>query len=124
MNTYVSATSARIASLNDEMRVRGLTCLMAYRLDEAQKYGMYVMTSGIARHPELRSILEKIVAFVDFQKGDDPYGEHDFGAIDHGEERIFWKIEYYDPSMVFGSADASNPECTRRVMTIMYAAEY
>lgn len=124
MSMNVCNTSARIAELNDGMRVRGLTCLMAYRIEEAQRHGMYVMTSEIARHPELRKILEKIVAFSEFREDDDPYGEHDFGAIDHDEERIFWKIEYYDPSMVFASADPARPEMTRRVMTIMFASEY
>ncbi len=54
----------------------------------------------------------------------DPYGEHDFGAIDHNGQKIYWKIDYYDPDLKYGSKDPSGPVQTARVLTIMLANEY
>ena len=42
----------------------------------------------------------------------------------HDAERIFWKIDYYDPSLDFGSEIPSDPAQTVRVLTIMLASEY
>lgn len=72
--------------------------------------------------------LPRIIALVrdhtDFAPGNDPYGEHDFGAFDYEGDRIIWKIDYYDsPEMEYGSEDPSDPS-TVRVMTIMLASEY
>ena len=44
--------------------------------------------------------------------------------IDFEGRKVFWKIDYYDPSMYFGSSDPADESLTRRVMTIMLAEEY
>jgi hypothetical protein len=62
--------------------------------------------------------------FDAFTEGDDPYGEHDFGAFDLDGTRYFWKIDYYDHDLEHGSDDPSDPEKTRRVLTIMRADKY
>ena len=49
---------------------------------------------------------------------------HDFGAFVHNGERVFWKIDYYDPSLTKGSEDPADPQQTARVLTIMLASEY
>jgi hypothetical protein len=38
--------------------------------------------------------------------------------------RIIWKIDYFNAQWRFSSPDPSNPEVTRRVLTIMRADEY
>lgn len=86
--------------------------------------GSVVMTSGVANHPAKEEIIAAVRAFDDFTEGDDPYGEHDFGALDVAGERIFWEIDYYDPQYQFGSEDPSDPAKTGRLLTILLAEEY
>lgn len=60
-------------------------------------------------------------------------GEHDMGALDveidgpgfgTTTERIFFKLDYYDPTLSFLSDDPADPSKTVRVLTIMLASEY
>ena len=69
------------------------------------------------------SILAKVKAFDNFSEDNDPYGEHDFGAIEIlGVGKVFWKIDYYDDSdMEFGAEDK---ETAYRVLVIMLADDY
>jgi hypothetical protein len=69
-------------------------------------------------------IRELVETFSAFTHDNDPYGEHDFGAIEHDGTRVFWKIDYYDTDYQYGSSDPSDPAQTRRVLTIMLADEY
>jgi hypothetical protein len=62
--------------------------------------------------------------FAKFEPANDPYGEHDFGAVDVAGQKFFWKIDYYDSKMEFGSDDPADPAKTTRVLTIMRADEY
>jgi hypothetical protein len=54
----------------------------------------------------------------------DPYGEHDFGALTVEDRKIFFKIDYYDRALAGGSPDPADPRVTTRVLTIMLAEEY
>jgi Protein of unknown function (DUF3768) len=88
--------------------------------------GRVVMTQGInalSLDAKARLILA-VQSFTNFAKGDDPYNEHDFGAIELAGETYFWKIDYYDQEVVGGSEDPADPEKTTRVLTIMRADEY
>ncbi len=69
-------------------------------------------------------IFEAVNEFEAFTPDNDPYGEHDFGVIKVGSERIIWKIDYYDTALESGSPDPSNPAVTTRVLTVMLASEY
>ncbi|MFK0331031.1 DUF3768 domain-containing protein [Rhizobium sp. NPDC090275] len=70
------------------------------------------------------ALLTAVQQFDRFNTDNDPYGEHDFGAIDLGAACYLWKIDYYDPDLQFGSADPADEAVTCRVMTIMRADEY
>ncbi len=88
--------------------------------------GQLYVTEGIAALPaeDQSAIREKVERFSDFSRDNDPYSERDFGAFEHGGEKVFWKIDYYDKSLTAGSEDPSDPRLTTRVLTIMLASEY
>lgn len=69
-------------------------------------------------------MLRKVREFDAFDAGNDPHGEHDFGAIEHDDFRYFFKIDYYDLACRYGSPDPTNPAVTVRVLTVMRADEY
>lgn len=74
---------------------------------------------------EIALIIDKVKNYETFNKGNDPYGEHDFGSFMHNGEKIFWKIDYYDrKSTKYASSDPSDINVTTRVLTIMLAEEY
>jgi len=110
----MSTLSPALSALNDAFR-RSLS-----------GGGKRLMTAGVAALPasDQAAILAKVIAFEAFTEDDDPHGEHDFGAFEHGGQPIFWKIDTYDASMEFGSEDPADPARTVRVLTIMLADEY
>jgi hypothetical protein len=88
--------------------------------------GAVMITAGVEAMPneQRRSLLAKVRAFDAFSEDNDPHGEHDFGSIDEGGVRCFWKIDYYDREMTMHSDDAADPAVTTRVLTVMLAEEY
>ena len=88
--------------------------------------GQWLMTRGITVLPDSdrAAIRGKVESFETFTEGNDPWGEHDFGAFHHEGEKIFWKIDYFDLEYTYGSPDSANPAVTRRVLTVMLASEY
>ncbi|MFE0233335.1 DUF3768 domain-containing protein [Brucella anthropi] len=97
--------------------------------DRLRKYGIggrIMMTQGIAalQQSEIHDIVQAARSFDSFTKENDPHAEHDFGFIQIGPHSVFWKIDYYDESLSMHSPDATDPNITVRVMTIMLADEY
>jgi hypothetical protein len=86
--------------------------------------GRVMLTRGIVGRDDTQTILDRVRTFDDFSEGNDPYGEHDFGAFDQAGEKIFWKIDYYDADMTAGSPDPADAAVTTRVLTVMLAEEY
>ena len=68
--------------------------------------------------------LSEVKTFNRFEKGNDPYGEHDFGSIKLEGTTFFWMIDDYDLAMSQHSVDPANGDATIRVLTIMCANEY
>jgi hypothetical protein len=102
-----------IAVLNDRARTTFLECRV-------------VLTEGIQTLPDTvrLDILQQVRSFDAFTPDNDPYGEHDFGAFDCAGKRIFWKFDYYDQALRYGSPDPTDTDLTCRVLTIFLAEEY
>ena len=85
-----------------------------------------IVTQGIQDQGEkfMYPVFDRVRAFDDFSPDNDPHGEHDFGAFEYLGQKIFWKYDYYDNNLEFGSEDPSDPKQTVRVLTIMLASEY
>ena len=111
--------SARIAALNDAFR---------YSFEGSQvhlSHGIAALSETARRH---------ILAIVNYDQDrftpdNDPYGEHDFNTFayqlpDKSYIQVNWKIDYYDPTLTYGSEDPADPTVTVRVLTIMLAEEW
>jgi len=88
--------------------------------------GRVMMTAGVNTLTDAvqRAVFRKIQAFDAFDDENDPWGEHDFVSVEHDGQTFFTKIDYYNRDLSGHSEDATDPEKTCRVMTIMLAEEY
>ena len=110
----MESRTAEIRRLND-----------ALRTGESDD-GIIVVTQDARAGGEafLHAAMAAMRSFSDFNADNDPHGEHDFGAFDVEGQRLFFKVDYYDPTMTAHSADPTDPKVTRRVLTVMLASEY
>lgn len=81
------------------------------------------VTPGIMLLRNVPGLIQTVRAYDDFNSDNDPYGEHDFGALAWDSERVYWKIDYYDQTLTYGAEDPLSPDC-RRVLTVLLASEY
>ena len=111
MTEIVDVTTIR--ALNDRFR-------------QSLRGGMLVMTAGVIALGQARQlkILEAVARFDYFDEDNDPYGEHDFGALEVEGERLFFKIDYFAQSLSAHSPDPADEAVTNRVLTVMLAEEY
>ena len=77
--------------------------------------GALVITPGIeALAPATRSeLLREVRTYNQFDADNDPHNEHDFGSLEINGQRVFWKIDYYDRDVQFGSKILLIPRKTR-----------
>ena len=80
------------------------------------------VTSGVYELPDLHGLMQAVREFDSFTEDNDPYDEHDFGSLEWHDEKVFWKIDYYDQALEYGE-DPLSSKC-RRVLTVMLASEY
>jgi hypothetical protein len=108
------ASKMTITELNDRFRQHN------------QGHGQVVMTSAVSALPieQQTALMEMVKRFSDFNEGNDPYGEHDYGSFEFEGEEYLWKIDYYsDDSYKYGTDDPSD-HSTQRAMTVMHSSEY
>jgi len=105
-------STTKIRALNDEFRTQG------------RGNGLVYLTAGIYRFALLEQrieILQRVRSFAVFTRGNDPYGEHDYGSFEYAGKKILWKIDLYEEPNV---KDANGEPVVTRVLTIMLANEY
>ena len=102
-----------IQQLNDQLRIR-------------LEGGDVVVTPSVNALPQATQyrVLDAIRTFDDFNDENDPYGTHEFGNVEVDGRSFWFKIDAYDTAFEYGSPDPSDPEVTRRVMTILTPEEY
>lgn len=102
----------RIRELNDRHR-------------SEMPHGGVLLTRAVANFDNslVLEIICAIRAFDAFTPGNDPWGEHDFGQVTVTAEQFFWRIDAYDINLEFGSPDPTDEAVTRRILTIMTAAD-
>ena len=116
VNPYAAEViKRRIRDLNDE-----------FRRNPFLGPDRFMLTQGVCAlsDSDRRTVIERVLGFTNFTEGNNPHGEHDFGALDLNGTKIFWKIDYYTPDLKHGSPDPSDPSITCRVLTVMLASEY
>ncbi|MEM9010621.1 MAG: DUF3768 domain-containing protein [Pseudomonadota bacterium] len=104
----------RIRELNDRFRREG------------RGQGSVMITSGLQEQGAafVAEALAAVRNFDAFTADNDPWGEHDFGAVEIAGQRVFFKFDYYTPDLTAGSENPGNEGLTHRVLTIMLASEY
>ena len=112
-NSEALKHAKKIAALNDALRKHGTG-------------GRIMLTSGVQSlgQAAVNEILNKVRAFDNFTKDNDPHQEHDFASINVGGNKVFFKIDYYDANLQYASPDPADASKTCRVMTILLADEY
>lgn len=112
--TEHTAKQLQIQALNDAAR-------------RAPQDHRLVVTDGVAcaaYEIGLAKILGGLSAFNAFDEANDPHNEHDFGVLTVASQKLWWKIDYYNHDLSQGSPDASDPNRTVRIITIMKPEEY
>jgi len=110
----------RTRRLNDEMRAAMATG------QDIPKFGIVTLTSGVSDRGDgfAYRAMGAVIEFDQFDADNDPHNEHDFGTFEIEDEKLFWKIDYYDLELTMHSLDKSDRDATKRVLTIMLASEY
>jgi len=111
-------TKDKIRDLNDR-----------FRKGESGIPGNVIATSGIAaileeNNLEFAALAEIVREYDSFSEDNDPHQEHDFGNFEFCQQKCYWKFDYYDTDMLYGSEDPADINKTHRVLTILLASEY
>lgn len=102
-----------IAAQNDQFRTKGPLGEIA---------GTFVITQAINAHGPafVDACVRAVKAFDAFNEDADPFGTHEMGVIEVAGEKVWFRIDLYDTDYEWASPDPTDPEKTRRVMTILF----
>ena len=114
--------AALIAAQNDAFR----KSIAQFATGPHVPKGKVVMTRGVAEQSEKfqRELITKVITFDAFDSDSDPYGWHEMGVIEIGDQTVWFKIDLLDVNYAYGAEDPTNPDQTRRVMTLLFPSEY
>jgi hypothetical protein len=88
--------------------------------------GKLVMTRGVVAlgAEVIHALTDAVQTYDNFTADNDPYGEHDFGALTVMGHELIFKIDYFDLDLSVHSPDPADPAVTTRVLTIMLSEEF
>jgi len=116
----IPAETALIAAQNDQFR-RAI-------IDPPKSAvaGRLLVTPGVVDcGPDfMQEAIQLTADFDAFSPDADPYALHEMGVITVKGETVWWRIDLYDLQYEYGSEVPSDPEQTRRVLTILLPSEY
>lgn len=115
-----------IAEQNDLFRRALIDPVAAIEMQSKGIQGQVLVTPGVSGEgPAFQSAaLAAVATDMHFAEGNDPYGDHTFGTVMVGDQKLFWKIDLYDTEFKYGSDRPFDAKVTRRVLTIMCPSEY
>ena len=110
--------------MNADQRAR--TRMLNDQLRQQHVGGQILLTCGVLDLGPvgILAVVEAVSQPARFDAANDPHGEHDFGSVTARGQQVFWKIDYFDPTLTRRADDPADPETCRRVLTIMLAGEY
>src|SRR5258708_1076979 len=107
------AQIGRIRHLNDLLRCRGVG-------------GEVMVTAGLdalGTATVIRILLE-VAAFTDFNAHNIPPTHHHYRVLSVHCLPIAFKIDYFERTLTYRSADPADPSLTVRIMAVMLSHEY
>ena len=109
----------QIARLNDRAR-QGLdrTALVNFTQACLAEFCSEDTPSGLLAQAEMMKAMRQHTFVTD------AHGERDFGQMTFRGQAVWFKIDYYDLALEYGSDDPADASVTRRVITIMLPGDY
>ena len=122
---FLKLQSRHIAKLNDEFRKDWSKGKVIFTTGVESMLSKYMKESRLKLKATPVTTLYNIIrTFNNFDEGNDPFYERDFGKITFNNNSLFFKIDYYDKNLEYQSQDPADSTLTKRVMTIMLVEEY
>ncbi|MEC4678958.1 MAG: DUF3768 domain-containing protein [Nitrospirota bacterium] len=111
----------KIRELNDLARKQTMLPIFGAHVPCKVLYTAGIQALGAFALVEIAAMVRD---YDTFTEDNDPYGEGDFGSFSFNDDEIFWKIDYYDLDLKYGSENPADINQTMRVLTIMLSSEY
>ena len=111
----MTSTISRIAELNDRVRLgldRNARIVMTATCLATLAGGDRIVTEAVAQAAVLAAVRR-----YEFKPDDGP--ERNYGQFELEGHIVCFRIDYYDPSLEWGSEDPADAAVTVRVLTIM-----
>ncbi|MDU9006886.1 DUF3768 domain-containing protein [Sedimentitalea todarodis] len=118
--------AASIAAQNDLFRKALIDPIAVYEMQGKGIQGQVLITPGVSSEGAAfqAAALAAVATDMRFTEDNDPHGDHTFGTVMVGDQKLFWKVDLYDLDFKYGSERPFDPTVTQRALTIMCPSEY
>ncbi|MEP3328866.1 DUF3768 domain-containing protein [Sedimentitalea sp.] len=118
--------AASIAAQNDLFRKALIDPMAALEMQGKGIQGQVLITPGVSSEGAAfqAAALAAVATDTRFTEDNDPWGDHTFGTVLVGDQKLFWKVDLYDLDFEYGSERPFDPTVTQRALTIMCPREY